>query len=225
MRMHNSRYLNLPPSWNKQPDGWLKCSVGASWVHRHRNSEAAWILRDHRGRPSHHSRRALSGCSSICETELQVLFWSLQALKDLRVRRVIIESSFAGARDSLLHPENFQMLQTLIVDIIQIVNSFVEWSLEYVVLERNRVAMLIASSVPSGILQPVVLSGLTSLSEKKHPSTACSHRDVTLWFLLSSQLPFESSVHVMSLWRLRVLSFTFLLLSYPSILCFEVCVL
>ncbi|KAG2323426.1 hypothetical protein Bca52824_016639 [Brassica carinata] len=87
----------------------MKCNVGAAWSQGAWNSGAAWILRDHRGRTSHHSRRAFSGCLSSCESELQALLWSLQALKDLR-----------------------------------------DWSLEHVVTERNRVAMLIAKSVING---------------------------------------------------------------------------
>lgn len=144
------RSHNAPLSWKEPPNGWLKCNVGASWIHRHRNSEAAWILRDHLGRPSHHSRRSLSGCSSIIEIELQVLSWSLHSLKDIRVRRVIIESSFVGARDALIHPENFLLLQPLIFEIPQTLNSFVDWSLEYISPECNKVALLIAQSVTSG---------------------------------------------------------------------------
>lgn len=88
------------------------------------------------------------------------------------------------------------------------------WSKWYLSLTELPCLFLVVSlvaTVISRILQQVVLSGLTSLSVKKHPSMACSHRDVALWFLLSSQLPFASSVHVMSLWRLMVLSSTFLL--------------
>lgn len=90
------------------------------------------------------------GCSSIIEAELQSLSWSLKALRDLHIRRVIIESSCAGAREALLHPELFPLLQPLLVEISQCLMYFDEWSLEYVVPERNKIASLIAQSVTSG---------------------------------------------------------------------------
>lgn len=44
-------------SWVKPPTGYLKCNIGVSWVSRHDNCGAAWILCDGRGKTILHSRR------------------------------------------------------------------------------------------------------------------------------------------------------------------------
>lgn len=73
--------------------------------------------------------------------------WTILALKDLRIKRVILETSCSASREVLLQPNRFPAFRSIIESIMLSLQYFESWSLEHVVPERNQVAGLIATSV------------------------------------------------------------------------------
>ncbi|RID59055.1 hypothetical protein BRARA_F02304, partial [Brassica rapa] len=92
--------------WSLPPSNWLKCNVGASWCSNQHNSGASWIVRDSTGTPLYHSRRAFYTVCSTTEASLQSLNWTVLALKDLHIKRVILETSCSASREALLQPNS-----------------------------------------------------------------------------------------------------------------------
>ncbi|CAN6858229.1 unnamed protein product [Brassica oleracea] len=86
----NSPFPALPPIekqlwsdlWRTKTSPKLRHFLGASW-----------FVRDEIGNPVIHSRRAFSGVLSELEASLRSLAWSIMALSDLHLDKVIIEFS------------------------------------------------------------------------------------------------------------------------------------
>ncbi|XP_048613193.1 uncharacterized protein LOC125574792 [Brassica napus] len=134
-------------TWSKPPRGLLKCNVGTSWQPSNLGSGASWIVRDEIGNPVIHSRRAFSGVLSELEASLRSLAWSIMALSDLHLDKVIIEFSCVMMAEALLNPTKFPEVQYLIQETLQSLHRFSTYTLNHVEPEKNRVAKLIAVSV------------------------------------------------------------------------------
>ncbi|CAF2269881.1 unnamed protein product [Brassica napus] len=73
----------MSESWEKPPQGDLKCNVSSVWNPQTKNVGAAWIIRDSDGKALFHSRRSFAGVRSPFEATLISLAsvpWSLQPL-------------------------------------------------------------------------------------------------------------------------------------------------
>lgn len=79
--------------WEKLPQGLIKCNVGSAWSAPSENGGAAWLTRDSSGTALAHSRRSGVGIRSQLEADLLALVWSMEALIDLKHKKVIIEIS------------------------------------------------------------------------------------------------------------------------------------
>ncbi|KAF2565617.1 hypothetical protein F2Q68_00025630 [Brassica cretica] len=90
-------------SWVKPPTGFRICNIGVSWISRHVNCEAAWILRDDKGRGILHSRRAFSNVESKREAELLAMQWAVRDMVSTRQPRIVFESSCDQARDTFMN--------------------------------------------------------------------------------------------------------------------------
>ncbi|CAN7025200.1 unnamed protein product, partial [Brassica rapa subsp. trilocularis] len=80
-------------SWKKPPSTTVKCNVGSAWSASNSTSGAAWILRNSEGEAILHSRRSFVGVRSQLEADLIAHVWTSEALSDLKLNRVILETS------------------------------------------------------------------------------------------------------------------------------------
>ena len=90
-------------SWVKPPTGFRICNIGVSWISRHVNCGAAWILRDDKGRGILHSRRAFSNVESKREAELLAMQWAVRDMVSTRQPRIVFESSCDQERDTFMN--------------------------------------------------------------------------------------------------------------------------
>ncbi|KAG2304524.1 hypothetical protein Bca52824_033175 [Brassica carinata] len=141
--------LHPPELWVRPPTDVLKCNIGSAWDHLSGLSGAGWLLRDHRGSPRNHSRRAYSGTISRREADLMALHWAVESMVNMRLNNVILEASSMELRESLLEPHRFPELKSLIESIMLLFTRLDSWSLIHVNGSRNRVSTAIAVSVTS----------------------------------------------------------------------------
>ncbi|KAG2319260.1 hypothetical protein Bca4012_010697 [Brassica carinata] len=132
--------------WLKPPNGWVKCNFASSWVDPTSRCGGAWIVRDANGNAIFHSRRSLQCFPNPLEAELASLLWTLEDMANLRVDKVIFESSSIYIRSAFSYYPSPGM--SPMIDIItQRFHGFKEWCTELVLEGSNKVASLIAVSV------------------------------------------------------------------------------
>lgn len=136
-----------PSRWSKPSIGWIKCNVAASWSTRSANSGGAWITRNREGQTLHHSRRSFSNVDNPLEADLRSLLWSIEEVRSLRLGKVIFETSSPTLRDVFINPQLHPQFGPMTSSILLLLNSFMDWRVEHVSLESNKVASLVASSV------------------------------------------------------------------------------
>ncbi|KAH0928925.1 hypothetical protein HID58_014652 [Brassica napus] len=90
----------MSESWEKPPQGDLKCNVSSVWNPQTKNVGAAWIIRDSDGKALFHSRRSFAGVRSPFEATLISLVWTTEALNDIQMKRVHLESTDSYLRNS-----------------------------------------------------------------------------------------------------------------------------
>lgn len=121
--------------------------MAASWLNNSVNSGGAWIVRNGEGETLMHSRRSFSSVDNPLDADLCSLLWSIKAMRDLRVNKIIFESSSSILRESFLNPLLHPQAWPMVSNILHILEGFGEWRVEHVVPESNKVASLIAVSV------------------------------------------------------------------------------
>ena len=112
-------------------------------------SGVTWLVRAENGRVVMHSRRAFPCLSSSLDAELNALLWSVESLASHHLDNVIFESSSLDLRRALLQPHHFPQHQVLISLILQRLNGFQAWSVDFVKSSRNLSVISIATSVTS----------------------------------------------------------------------------
>ncbi|KAF8118092.1 hypothetical protein N665_0006s0092 [Sinapis alba] len=146
--------------WERPPPEFLKCNLGSAWDYMSGLSGAGWLVRDHRGMPRNHSRRAFSGVSSKKEADLLSLHWAVESMVNLRLQNMILEASSIEVRESLLEPLRFPELQPLLDSILLLLSRLGSWSLHHVNGSKNRVTVAIAESVTSDhLIQSYLATG------------------------------------------------------------------
>lgn len=133
--------------WVKPPAGTLKCNVASSWINPTRNSGAAWLVRNSDGIPLFHSRRAFCPTTSPLEAELNSLWWAVEAMHDIHVKRVIVEVSSDMVMKTLFSPLLYPHLSQGISRILRSMNSFDQSLVTNAPKEANSIALQVASSV------------------------------------------------------------------------------
>ena len=104
---------------------------------------SAWILRDSSGVPLAHSRRAFAPITSALEAELQTLWWAMEALHDIHVKRVIFELSSDALMEAVFSPTSPSPLSYGISRILRSLHLFDHCQ----VVETNFIALQVAESV------------------------------------------------------------------------------
>ncbi|KAF3581562.1 hypothetical protein DY000_02032737, partial [Brassica cretica] len=141
---------SLIGKWEKPPSDIVKCNVGTAWIDTCFMSGASWIVRDYQGQAIQHSQQAITGSSSKRESDLRSLLWAVQAMSDLRHKKVLFEASSIEVREALLNPLSFSDLSPLILKILELLNCFEKWAVFHVSARMNRIAKSIAESVILG---------------------------------------------------------------------------
>ena len=150
----------LHGAWEKPSADVVKCNVGMAWEAPDHISGSSWIVRDCQGQALHHSRQALLGSSSKTESDLRSLLWAVQAMGDLRHKKVFFEASSVEVRESLLNPYKCPTLSSLILKILELLYCFEKWTIFHVSHQKNKVAKTIAKTVISAFrVQSYVASG------------------------------------------------------------------
>lgn len=134
-------------SWIKPSLGEVKCNIGSAWTVNGSFSGSSWITRNHQGQSLHHSRRAYSEVPSKRRAELLSLFWAVESMVNMKQKNVLFESSSTDLRETLLHPELYPEVYSLLDAIAAMLQRLDSWSLCYVWSSRNRIASDIADSV------------------------------------------------------------------------------
>ncbi|KAH0935798.1 hypothetical protein HID58_012915 [Brassica napus] len=151
---------SLIGTWEKPPSDMVKCNVGMAWSDTCLMSGSSWIVRDYQGQAIQHSRQAITGSSSKRESDIRSLLWAVQAMGDLRHKKVLFEASSLEVREALLNPLRFPELSPLILKILELLNRFEKWAIFHVSAHMNRIAKNIAESVILGTrLQSYVAAG------------------------------------------------------------------
>lgn len=136
--------------WRKPPANVLKCNIGTSWVNNHLNSGVSWVLRNHQGLCLAHSRRSYSRVLSSLENDILGLWWAIDSVSFLRHDAVIFESSSRELREAFLDRDRFPEVSSMVEAVLQRLEHFRIWSIDYTSLSRNQPASLIARSVTEG---------------------------------------------------------------------------
>ncbi|KAF3505868.1 hypothetical protein F2Q69_00008411 [Brassica cretica] len=146
--------------WMKPPMGTVKCNVASSWVDSFQNSGSTWTLRDSSGVPLAHSRRAFAPITSALEAELQTLWWALEALHDIHVKRVIFEVSSDALMEAMFSPTSPSPLSYGISRILRSLHLFDHCQVVSSHRETNFIALQVAESVTRDQrLQPYMATG------------------------------------------------------------------
>ncbi|KAG5411340.1 hypothetical protein IGI04_007659 [Brassica rapa subsp. trilocularis] len=135
------------PSWQKPPPLFLKCNVGASWDISSLSSGASWIVRDSKGVVLYHSRRAFSCIGSRIQADLTAISWAAEAIRDLKLKRVIFEISSDQAQTALDFPLSFLGNPHVCQRALFAIHAVSEAKLHLVQANCNIIANLIAGSV------------------------------------------------------------------------------
>lgn len=113
LNLHNAFPKPDPPElvrevglekWKKPPVSFLKCNVGSSWDGSSFTGGGVWLLRDEKGSVLYHSRRSFSGISSLRQAKLVAIQWAAEAMRDLKLKNVILESSDLEVKNAMEHP-------------------------------------------------------------------------------------------------------------------------
>ncbi|KAF3585158.1 hypothetical protein F2Q69_00027023 [Brassica cretica] len=193
------KILSIKPAPNRQDsDVWgftkngIYTTQSMAWEAPDHISGSSWIVRDCQGQALHHSRQDLLGSSSKTESDLRSLLWAVQAMGDLRHKRVFFEASSIEVRESLLNPYRCPTLSSLILKILELLYCFEKWTIFHVSGQKNKVAKTIAESVISGSrVQSYVASGIFERNRITPHSTIAKALDETeIWYqLLSNDHP------------------------------------
>ncbi|XP_048599591.1 uncharacterized protein LOC125579787 [Brassica napus] len=133
--------------WEKRLQGLIKCNVGSVWSAPSENGGAAWLTRDSSGTALAHSRRSGVGIRSQLEADLLALVWSMEALIDLKHKKVIIEISSSRIPAAMSVSSIPWDLHPLLKRLKRALDRFDECQLAFVHQGSNTVADSIARSV------------------------------------------------------------------------------
>ncbi|XP_048611532.1 uncharacterized protein LOC125585866 [Brassica napus] len=146
--------------WKKPPVGILKCKLATSWIDPLQQHGSAWIVRDSHGVPVFHSRGAFAPTNSKLLAGLSTFKWAVEALLDLRVKRVCFEISSSETWKALTSPWLFPNLSLDISRILRLMHNFDLCQIMVVSDQTNFVATEIASSVTKdGRYQSYIATG------------------------------------------------------------------
>lgn len=146
--------------WRPPPEGWLMCNIAWNWKKKDRTLGVAWVIRDHRGVVTIHSRRSFVQVLSLEDAKLQALLWSSESITSLRLNKVIFAGEFSELFGAVRKPLEWPAFLSQRDEFIKSLEGLVEWKVIVISKEANRGASFIADSVHRlGFVQSYVASG------------------------------------------------------------------
>jgi ribonuclease HI len=137
-------------TWQKPPQGWLKCNVDAGFHNDSNKTSSGWCLRDYRGRFLRAATTWRDGTRSIIEGESLALIEALHALQQQGITHVIVETDSKSVVDAIQHvrggSSEFSFLISQINNILSCNPNFV---VKFVKRQANMVAHTLARAAIS----------------------------------------------------------------------------
>ncbi|KAG5385312.1 hypothetical protein IGI04_036782 [Brassica rapa subsp. trilocularis] len=130
-------------------------------------------------------KASFSNVSNPLEADLCSLLWSIEAMRSLRMNKVVFESSSVSLRDAFLYPSYDFPTWPLVLNIRHAFDGFGEWRVEHVIPVSNKVASMIALSVTTDLhYQSYVASGGPSWLRNLLEQEAANPHSYTIVFTL-----------------------------------------
>lgn len=85
-----SRAANTRSHWLSPPPGWVKCNSDAAHREGSQASAMGWLIRNQQGTLLEARTGKFEGRSTVMESELSALLWSMQACCSLGYSKVIL---------------------------------------------------------------------------------------------------------------------------------------
>lgn len=121
--------------------------MGSSWDGNLKIGGASWSVRDAKGLPLYHSRRSFSQVGSLTQATLMAISWAAEAMRDLKIMKVIFEVSSLEACQALDYPLRFLGDITSCQHALVALHSVVDGRLNLISVRGNNISNLIAESV------------------------------------------------------------------------------
>lgn len=147
MRYTFNKDLCIDRGGNLQIQGYIKCNIHTNWRNTNLLSGVAWIARDHYGQVTYHARNALTPSRKRIDAELRGIVWSLESLRDLRIRNVVLAMDSTLAFQAVSNPHNWPRYRLLLHDIECLFADFNNLTFELEAQSSNAIACDIAKSV------------------------------------------------------------------------------
>lgn len=125
----------------------VKCNVNGNWRNSNLHCGGSWIARDHQGSVLFHARDAFTCSRNRITTEFRVLIWSMQSLRDLHIKDIVIASDCQAVYAALLKPLEWPRYRVFIEHILWLKSGFVSYSFELETIKANTIAREISKSV------------------------------------------------------------------------------
>ena len=148
----------MSESWEKPPQGDIKCNVSSVWNPQTKNVRAAWIIRDSDGKALFHSHRSFAGVHSPFEANLISLVWTTESLNDIQMKRVQLESTDSYLRNSFSQASVPWSLQPLWRRFRKALDKLETYRVVRITDKGNIVAQAIAQSALQGQWQQSYLA-------------------------------------------------------------------
>ncbi|XP_020875872.1 uncharacterized protein LOC110227082 [Arabidopsis lyrata subsp. lyrata] len=137
----------MEKKWRKPQTGILKCNLNSSWINKESMCGGAWIVRDHIGQAKHHARDAFTPIRDRTGAELRCILWSLKALQDIHVSKMIMELDYAAAVNAVLQPSKWPFYRNWLTQIHEVAAAFESCTFRHIATNANLIARSISRSV------------------------------------------------------------------------------
>lgn len=145
--------------WNPPSEGWLMCNVAFDWNREGSGLGVAWVLRNHRGVVTLHSRRAYSSVRSLEEARNIAILWAIESMASMHISKVVFAGDFRDLFAAVKKPFEWPTLSHQVKELLGKLNDIAEYQLRKVMAVENRGAAFIAQSVRQGRSQSYVAAG------------------------------------------------------------------
>ncbi|KAF8109048.1 hypothetical protein N665_0103s0004 [Sinapis alba] len=136
------------------------CNVAFDWDRLSKLLRVAWVVRNHRGVMSIHSRRAFSSIGSLEEVRFTTILWAIESMSSLHYKNIIFAGDFKDIFCVILKPSQWPAFGYQAEELKRLLAGIDDYKLRCVSKEENRGATFIAQSVSrQGRMQSYVAVG------------------------------------------------------------------
>lgn len=146
--------------WLPPPRDWLMCNVAFEWDRNTSGLGVAWVVRNHRGVVTIHSRKAFSHIQSLDQARFVTCQWAVESMTSLHMNKVVFAGDFKDLFLAIQKPQHWPALRYQSDELNRFFVLMEEYQLKWVSPKENRGAAFIAQSVTrQGRNQSYVASG------------------------------------------------------------------